>query len=329
MLHGEVLKSARRCCRSQVGLPRGLDGVAALAADYNILNNTVGFSTLFDNFSIKRPTALSLLHAALNGYSFVPGAGAHEEHSSARRALTQGLACFGFSHRETASNACCPGDARPGAALTSRSFPMGPVPTLLATLPPALLRGVVVQSAAAATVIGLYNNVTIISVRWWQPWESCCTACSSVAHPLRKCAADCFLARSSRPQANHAFCGGFVVHVVDDILWPSPTPRAEVARFQSSARLHQARSLESCALLRTCSRPAGPAFSSSVLSDNRPSSFFLPILSRWPSSCSSATRQTRWPRRQRELWMETSPSQRAWCDAHLRIPPASQHVSIR
>lgn len=80
-----------------------------------------------------------------------------------------------------------------GTTLTSASFPVGPMPTLLPTFPVATLSGVFRNASGNLIVSGAFNGAAVLS-------------------------------------ADTLFCGGFVVHIVDDFLWPSPTPRDTVAR---------------------------------------------------------------------------------------------------
>lgn len=84
-----------------------------------------------------------------------------------------------------------------GVSAPSSAFPLGPAPTLLQTYPPAVLDGVTAAApggGAPATVVGRYNNASVVG-----------------------------------PDAG-VFCGGFVVHLIDDLLWPSPTPLESVVR---------------------------------------------------------------------------------------------------
>lgn len=92
-----------------------------------------------------------------------------------------------------------------GVSIPSSAFPVGALATLLPSYPPALLRGVVISNGSAAgggggsggggfVVVGAYNNASVIL-------------------------------------ADRVFCGGFTVHLIDDILWPSVTPRDTVVRL--------------------------------------------------------------------------------------------------
>lgn len=82
-----------------------------------------------------------------------------------------------------------------GVTVPASAFPAGPMPTLVQTYPPVQLGGVVAAAPGApAVVMGRYNNATVVV-----------------------------------PDAG-VFCGGFVVHLIDEILWPSPTPLNNVVR---------------------------------------------------------------------------------------------------
>lgn len=187
-----------------LGLPEGVEGLDLLSAETagRPLATAVGAAGRAVGVDARRgPTADALLYAAVAQYGFAPGWG-----------------------------------------VDSSRFPVGQLTTALPFFPMAMIRGVSIQAppgaGGAATAGGAFvvrgrsNNATIVSVR---PYDSCTGWPPLLAGTLRPVCSNgltpLFRPHSAAPvfaKADNVFCGGFVVHVIDSVLWPTATPMDSV-----------------------------------------------------------------------------------------------------